>query len=174
MLFQQVNKPIQASALLAFGLLPRSMIILLRFAFLSQWFMQVGFQQCLCTAKKQESSHAKWSLVLWRQERKGRSEKEGYKNNLVLIFALALKSVVHMKGKGRLFSAISSRISSKEFTSSILCLVLDWPQSRELGQSCFWCLDTSLALFLPHPFRGLCTHGFSVAQKMVRLYWSLK
>lgn len=46
-------------------------------------------------------------------------------------------------------------------------LVLDWPQSRELGQSYFWCLDTSLALFLPHPFRSLCTHGFSVAQKMV-------
>lgn len=63
------------------------MIILLRFPFLSRRFMQVGFQQCLCIAEKQESSHAKWPPshlcfggrrgLCPQGEREG-SEKQGY------------------------------------------------------------------------------------------------
>lgn len=121
------------------------------------WFLAVPMYSQ--KAGEQPCQMASQSLVLWRQEKKGEGK---ISDNFIAIFALALKSVVHMQGKGNLVFAISSRMSSKEFTSSILCLVLDWPQSREFGQSCFWCLDTSLALFLPHPFRGLCTHGFSI------------
>lgn len=91
------------------------------------------------------------------KEREGRIERQSHSHTCPGI------EICGAHARKREFSAIARRISSKEFTSSILSLVIDWPQSRELGQSCFWCLDTTLALFLPHPFRSLCTHGFSIA-----------
>lgn len=47
-------------------------------------------------------------------------EGKDIKDNFTPIFALALKFLVHMEGKGRLVFAISSRMPSKEFTSQCL------------------------------------------------------